>query len=144
QRAHQLRDEVHLRERALRRAHDGCLALEDGVYPDVDLVKNNAALCRPSVLEASRRARTREALVRLMPFAAVVDPPLSALIARLAQADPALRAAAVELYLQITGGAASDDKERLLVKLRATGQDDLVLAALSRGDMLRAHLSEYL
>ena len=114
-----------------------CGELSRGAIPDADLVQRHAAMCRPSLYVALRRATTRDEVQALMPVARALDAAAgdttsSALVERIAAADFRARAPSVALYTRLRTSPAMPiaDQLRIVEQLRATGQSDLVLGAL--------------
>ena len=106
--------------------------------------------CRAALYEALRLATTRAAVEALAPMAEIIDGAMrdtaaSALVRRIAAKDFAARAASVATYRSLTRdvGAPRAEKERLLAQLRAAGEDDLVLGALTRTGLVADHTAEY-
>jgi CHAT domain-containing protein/putative zinc finger protein len=163
-RAEELRAIEASRSQAWEQVHAASGALEVGTLPDLELVRQHASIFRPAFLEAVRRASSRDAVEKLRAVAEAIDVSsrntarransvatsgrgaMSGLIAHIAATDFRVRSTAVKVYLRLTGMPAptSQEKERLLSVLRASGQDDLVLGAISRGGMWHEHLLEYL
>jgi len=145
-----LRYRERMRAREWKLASEACGALATGVVPDLGIARRHASVCRPGLIEAVRRAQTRDEVMRLLPVAEVIDAgsedtASSELVQRTASLDFKIRGAAVAIYRNLTmsSNLSADDKAGLLARLRASGQSDLVLGALPRAGMLHDHIDEY-
>ncbi|HKA87114.1 MAG TPA: CHAT domain-containing protein [Haliangiales bacterium] len=118
--------------------------------PAREIIAISPATCRRALYEALRLATTRAAVEALAPMAETIDGAMgdtaaSTLVRRIAAKDFGARAASVAAYRSLTraAGVPRVDKERLLGKLRAAGEDDLVLGALTRTGLVADHAAEY-
>jgi cellulose synthase operon protein C len=148
------RDELRHREReraaSWKADRLACGNLADGTLPDLAVVRRRASVCRPALLDAVRRAETRDATMQLLAVAREIDAASgdtasSDLVTRIAAADFRVRGPSVAIYrkLTMTPDLATKDKALLVDQLRASHQDDLVLGALPRAGLLPDHMDEY-
>src|SRR5262249_10369768 len=150
-RASDLRSDRAARAQRWQTVLDPC---HDGVagerLPAREIIAISPATCRRALYEALRLATTRAAVEALAPMAETIDGAMgdtaaSTLVRRIAAKDFGARAASVAAYRSLTraAGVPRVDKERLLGKLRAAGEDDLVLGALTRTGLVADHAAEY-
>jgi hypothetical protein len=149
-----LRSGEHTRAQEWKTANVACNALEQGVVPDLGIVRRYVSGCRPALYEAVRRAQTRDEVLRLLPVADAIDAESadtasSELVKRTASADFKIRGPSVAVYRRLTmppklsPKLSTEEAAGLVTQLRASGQSDLVMGALLRAGMLHDHLDEY-
>lgn len=150
-RGNELRAREDARKRRFVAANEACEKLSDGVVPDLGVAASHPWLCRPSLHQAVRLAKSRDEVLRLLPVARAIDEASgdtasSALVNRIAESDFAARGPSIALYTRLfrTADLPPQDQARIVAQLRASGQTDLVLGALQvRARAMRLPASEY-
>jgi hypothetical protein len=160
-RARELHAAEETRETSWRAVREACGArMAAGTVPPADTVAIHPDVCRAGLYEAVRLADTRAAVEALVPVAQAIDRAIgdsaaSGLVSRVASLRPPLQTptalkssgpTAPAAYRALTRDAtlSAAQKERLLDRLRAAHEDDLLIGALQHPALIDHHLAEYL
>ncbi|MCP3100110.1 CHAT domain-containing protein [Myxococcus sp. K15C18031901] len=148
-RAQALRSETNLRSRAFQDARAAALDLGtvEGARLPLEEAKRFPGVVRLAFYDAVRAAPTRDAALRLLPLARVLDEvqggtTLRDTVERAARADFRRRGPLARDYARLLRGE-HPDAGALLETLRRSGEDDLYLGALVSRAAEDAHLDDF-
>ncbi len=128
----------------------GDALVENGTLPEPAIRRSNPPILRRYFYDAVRVAPTRERVLALMPLAQELDRDseegaLSRYVERIAASDFTKRAPLSQAYLKLyrtKDNVPVAEVDELSVRLRKSGETDLLLGALIRGKVAQSHLEE--